>query len=131
MKLNRLIAITRKEAIQIRRDPRSLLIVFLMPVMLMALMGYGINLDQKNVPMCVFDREGSQQSQNLLKDFQASDYFKIVMVNENYSVWYRRSTGANAASGWFCLVTSEKNYSRAAPSMCRESLTRRTIIPPT
>jgi ABC-2 type transport system permease protein len=85
MKLNRLIAITRKEAIQIRRDPRSLLIVFLMPVMLMALMGYGINLDQKNVPMCVFDREGSQQSQDLLKDFQASDYFKIVMVNDNYS----------------------------------------------
>ena len=45
MKLSRLLAITRKEIIQIRRDPRSLLIVFLMPAMLMALMGYGINLD--------------------------------------------------------------------------------------
>jgi ABC-2 type transport system permease protein len=85
MKLNRLIAITRKEIIQIRRDPRSLLIVFLMPAMLMALMGYGINLDQKHVPTCVFDREGSQQSQDLLKHFQASEYFDLVVVNNDYS----------------------------------------------
>jgi ABC-2 type transport system permease protein len=84
MKLSRLLAITRKEIIQIRRDPRSLLIVFLMPAMLMALMGYGINLDQKNVPLCVFDREGSQQSQDLLKHFQASEYFHIVAVNDDY-----------------------------------------------
>ncbi len=56
MKLARLAAITRKEIIQIRRDPRSLAVVFLMPVMLMAVMGYGISLDQKNVPVCVFDR---------------------------------------------------------------------------
>jgi ABC-2 type transport system permease protein len=84
MRLNRLLAIVRKEVIQIRRDPRSLAIVFLMPAMLMALMGYGITLDQKNVPVCVFDRDGSQQSQDLLKRFQASPYFRIVMVNENY-----------------------------------------------
>lgn len=85
MKLNRLIAITRKEIVQIRRDPRSLMIVFLMPVMLMALLGYGISLDQKNVPTCVFDREGSQQSQDLLKQFQASPYFRIAMVNNDYA----------------------------------------------
>jgi len=84
MRLNRLLAIIRKEVIQIRRDPRSLAIVFLMPAMLMALMGYGITLDQKNVPVCVFDRDGSQQSQDLLKRFQASPYFRIVMVNGNY-----------------------------------------------
>ncbi|HKN00447.1 MAG TPA: ABC transporter permease [Candidatus Binataceae bacterium] len=85
MKLNRLIAITRKEIVQIWRDPRSLLIVFLMPAMLMALMGYGISLDQKNVPTCVFDREGSQQSQDLLKQFQASPYFRIAMVSGDYA----------------------------------------------
>jgi ABC-2 type transport system permease protein len=80
----RILAITRKEVVQIRRDPRSLAIVFLMPVMLMVLMGYGISLDQKNVPMCIFDREGSQQSQDLLKRFQASPYFHIAMVNADY-----------------------------------------------
>jgi len=80
----RILAITRKEVVQIRRDPRSLAIVFLMPVMLMVLMGYGINLDQKNVPVCIFDREGSQESQDLLKRFQASQYFHIAMVDADY-----------------------------------------------
>jgi drug efflux transport system permease protein len=84
MKLNRTLAITRKEVLQIWRDPRSLLVVFLMPAMLMVLMGYGISLDQKNVPICVFDRQGSQQSQDLLKHFQASQYFQIVAVNGDY-----------------------------------------------
>ena len=84
MNLNRVLAITRKEVVQIRRDPRSLAIVFLMPVMLMVLMGYGISLDQKNVPVCIFDRDGSQQSEDLLKHFQASQYFHIAMVNPDY-----------------------------------------------
>src|SRR5215469_725366 len=84
MNLRRVLAIQRKEVVQIRRDPRSLAIVFLMPVMLMVLMGAGISLDQKNVPVCIFDREGSQQSQDLLKHFQASPYFRIVMVNTDY-----------------------------------------------
>jgi ABC-2 type transport system permease protein len=84
MNWGRLLALARKETIQIRRDPRSLGVVLLMPVMLMTLMGYGINLDQKNVPLCVFDREGSQQSQDLLKRFQSSIYFHIVMVNNDY-----------------------------------------------
>ena len=84
MNLKRVLAIQRKEVVQIRRDPRSLAIVFFMPVMLMVLMGKGISLDQKNVPVCIFDREGSQQSQDLLKHFQASPYFRIVMVNTDY-----------------------------------------------
>jgi len=84
MNFNRVLAITRKEVVQIRRDPRSLAIVFLMPVMLMVLMGYGISLDQKNVPVCIFDREGSQQSQDLLKHFQVSQYFHIAKVNTDY-----------------------------------------------
>ena len=84
MKFNRTLAITRKEVLQIWRDPRGLLVVFLMPAMVMVLMGYGISLDQKNVPICVFDRQGSQPSQDLLKHFQASPYFQIVAVNSNY-----------------------------------------------
>src|SRR6202050_3535567 len=84
MQWNRLLAMTRKEIIQIRRDPRSLLIVFLMPALLMSLMGNGINLDQKNVPLCVFDREGSQDSQDLLKHFQSSEYFHIAEVNSDH-----------------------------------------------
>ncbi len=45
MRRKRILAIIRKESLQIWRDPRSLLVVLFMPIMLMTLMGYGINLD--------------------------------------------------------------------------------------
>ncbi|HEY2664754.1 MAG TPA: ABC transporter permease [Candidatus Binataceae bacterium] len=85
MRWHRLAAIARKESIQVRRDIRSLMIVFLMPVMLMAQLGYGINLDQKHVTLCVFDREGSQRSQDLLKRFQNTEYFKLKRNYGSYS----------------------------------------------
>lgn len=84
MKWHRLKAVARKEFIQIWRDPRSLMIALLMPIMQMALLGYGINLDTKHVPVYAFDREGSQNSQSLLKRFQASEYFDLVRTVDNY-----------------------------------------------
>ncbi|MGA2050562.1 MAG: ABC transporter permease [Terracidiphilus sp.] len=85
MNLNRLLAVAKKEIIQILRDSRSLIIVVLMPVTLMLLFGYGVNLDLKGLPVYVLDRDGSQQSQDLLKHFQASQYFQIVRVVNDYS----------------------------------------------
>ena len=84
MTLRRIRAVARKEIIQILRDPRSLMVVLLMPLMQMALLGYGVNLDIKHVAVCAFDREGSQQSQALLKAFQASQYFMIVETERDY-----------------------------------------------
>ena len=80
MSFLRLLAVARKEVLQIVRDLRSLLIVVIMPVTLMLLFGYGVNLDLKNLPLYIDDQDGSQQSQDLLKHFQASQYFHIVRV---------------------------------------------------
>ncbi len=84
MNLRRVKAVAKKEIIQVWRDPRSLMVVLLMPLMQMALLGYGVNLDIKHVTICVFDREGSQQSESLLKAFQASPYFDIVETERDY-----------------------------------------------
>lgn len=84
MRLRRLKAIAVKEVLQIWRDPRSLMIALLMPFMQMALLGYGVNLDVKHLPVCTFDQESSQNSQSLLKRFQASPYFSIVAVLHGY-----------------------------------------------
>jgi ABC-2 type transport system permease protein len=84
MNLRRIKAIAKKEIIQVLRDPRSLMVVLLMPLMQMALLGYGVNLDIEHVSICVFDREGSQQSEALLKAFQASLYFRIVETERDY-----------------------------------------------
>src|SRR5271157_1139676 len=84
MSLRRILAMTRKEVIQIRRDPRSLLIIIAMPLLQLFIYGYAVNLDIKHIPLCVYDRDATQTSQDLLKHFQATDYFDIVRVSPNY-----------------------------------------------
>jgi ABC-2 type transport system permease protein len=99
MSLTRLLAVARKEVIQILRDSRSLGIVVIMPVTLMLLFGYGVNLDLKGLPIYVFDRDGSQQSQDLLKRFQASEYFKVERVVDNYPAITRALDDGHAKMG--------------------------------
>jgi ABC-2 type transport system permease protein len=84
MSFTRFLAVARKEVVQILRDSRSLIIVVIMPVILVLLFGYGVNLDLKGLPVYVYDQDGSQQSQNLLKRFQASAYFDVVRVVNDY-----------------------------------------------
>lgn len=84
MRWHRLAAIVRKEALHIRRDVPSLLIVVAMPLVLMVAFGYGVSFDIKHIPVCAYDREGSQQSQDVLKHFQASEYFDVVQTVEAF-----------------------------------------------
>ena len=76
MRLRRLKAIAVKEVLQIWRDPRSLMIALLMPFTQMFLLGYGVSLDLKHIPVCTFDREASQNSQALLKQFRGVALFR-------------------------------------------------------
>jgi ABC-2 type transport system permease protein len=84
MKLHRLKAIAWKEVLQIIRDARSIGIVVAMPIIMMLVFGYGVSVDLKHLPVYCFDREGSRASQDLLKRFQASEYFQIVRAVDNY-----------------------------------------------
>ncbi len=99
MSLTRFLAVAKKEVIQILRDSRSLIIVVIMPVILVLLFGYGVNLDLKGLPVYVYDREGSQQSQDLLKRFQASSYFNLVRVVDNYPALARALDDGHAKMG--------------------------------
>jgi ABC-2 type transport system permease protein len=78
-------AILVKESLQIVRDPRSLMIALLIPLMQMFLLGYGISLDLKQIPLCAYDREGSQASRDLLQRFSASTYFSLQGHSANYA----------------------------------------------
>jgi ABC-2 type transport system permease protein len=84
MRRHRVLAILRKEVLQIRRDVPSLLITITMPLFLMLAFGYGVRFDIQHIPVYVYDREGSQQSQDFLKHFQASQYFRVVKAVDSY-----------------------------------------------
>lgn len=99
MSLTRFLAVAKKEIIQVLRDSRSLMIVLIMPVILLMLFGYGVNLDQKHIPIHVYDQEGSQQSQDLLKQFQASQYFDVVQVANGYPALKRALDAGDARMG--------------------------------
>ncbi|MEW5745605.1 MAG: ABC transporter permease [Nitrospirota bacterium] len=78
MKLLRVKAIAKKELIQILRDPLSLAMAFLMPVMLLFIFGYAITLDVNNLKTVVYDRDRSSLSRGLVERFSASDYFTVI-----------------------------------------------------
>ena len=77
MNAGRLLAIAFKETLQVWRDPRSLAIALLMPLMQMVLLGYGVSLDIKRVPLCVLDEENSQISREVQQRFVASGWFAL------------------------------------------------------
>jgi ABC-2 type transport system permease protein len=99
MNFARFLAVARKEVVQILRDSRSLIIVVIMPVVLVLLFGYGVNLDFKGLPVYVYDRDGSQQSQDLLKHFQASEYFDVRQVVNDYPALTRSLDDGHAKMG--------------------------------
>ena len=82
MKLLRVKAIAKKEILQIRRDPLSLAMAFLMPVLLLFIFGYAITLDVNNITTIVYDADRSSMSRELMAELTASGYFSIVRTAE-------------------------------------------------
>jgi len=99
MAIVRIFSIVRKEFIQISRDPRTLAITFIMPIMLLFLLGYAATNDVRNVPLAVLDQSKSQQSRALLDAFRATDYFSLAYVAENEKDLARLIDGGQAKTG--------------------------------
>jgi ABC-2 type transport system permease protein len=75
--IKRLISLIRKEFIQIVRDPRTLALTFVMPVMMLFLLGYAATNDVGNISLAVFDQDQSPASRRLLDAYRAADYFTL------------------------------------------------------
>lgn len=74
---SRLIPIIRKEFIHIRRDVRTLLIVFAMPVLMLMIYGYAINMEIQNINLAVFDHSNTPASRELVRAFAGSRFFTV------------------------------------------------------
>jgi len=74
---SRLFSIIRKEFIQIFRDPRTLGLILVIPIVQLFLLGYAATTDVKNVPIAVWDQSRTPESRALLDAFRAADYFRI------------------------------------------------------
>ncbi len=85
MRLRRLVAVARKEVIEIRRDPWSLAMAFAIPMLLLGLFGSVLTLDVADLPTVVHDQDRTQASRELVARFTASGYFTVVTVAERHS----------------------------------------------
>lgn len=74
----RLRGLIRKEFFQILRDPSSLAIAFLLPVVLLVLFGYGVSLDAERVSMGLVVDRPAPETARFVGGFRASRYFEAL-----------------------------------------------------
>jgi ABC-2 type transport system permease protein len=74
-KARRLVSLVRKESRQVVRDPSSIAMGIVLPVVLILLFGYGLSLDVENVPVTVVLEDPSPDAVELASSFQLSRYF--------------------------------------------------------
>ena len=79
--MRRFRALIKKEITHMIRDPRTLIFIFIMPILQLVLLGYANTTDIKNVSTVIFNQDNSPASRDLLNSFQATGYFSF-----NYSV---------------------------------------------
>jgi ABC-2 type transport system permease protein len=73
----RLKAMLIKEFIQTFRDPRMRVVLFIVPAIQTIIFGYAVNMDVRNIPTAVIDRDNSPQSRDLLAVLSSSGHFRL------------------------------------------------------
>ncbi len=84
MNARRVWAMARKELIQLRRDPRSLILAFVLPPGLILFFGYAIRFDVDDIRMAVWDADRTQTTARLVEAFTASGRFTVVERLDDY-----------------------------------------------
>jgi len=81
--LRRIGSVIRKEFLHILRDPRTLVIMFLIPVVQLILLGYAAVTEVDHLPTAYLDRDRTSASRALLRAFEASGYFDFLYPVED------------------------------------------------
>ncbi len=84
--MQRLLAITRKETLQVFRDPSTLLVAFVLPLVLLLLFAYAVSLDTRNVRIGVVLESDTEAAQSLAAAFAGSRYFAVTPTRDRREV---------------------------------------------
>jgi ABC-2 type transport system permease protein len=88
----RLLALVRKEGLQVVRDPSAILIAFVLPVILLFLFAYAVSLDIRQVPIGLVLESEDPSAQSLAAAFSGTRYFQVTPARDR-----RQVAGAVAA----------------------------------
>lgn len=67
----------KKEVLQVLRDPSSILIAFILPLVMLFLFAYGVSLDLREIKIGVVLEQGSPKARDLLAAFEGSPYYQV------------------------------------------------------
>jgi ABC-2 type transport system permease protein len=117
-----ILAVSKKEVRQLKRDYRLLFVIFFFPVFLLVIFGYAINFDVKHIKLAVYDKEKSELSRELINSLQNSKYFDIVYylndINEADNLLDEKSAQ--------CVLVIPEDFSRKIFS--RQNVTLQYLI---
>lgn len=99
MKIQRLLAIIKKEVLQIKRDRPSLAIAFALPLMMLLLFGYAVTTDVEHISLAVMDLDKTQESRGLVEIFRESGYFNTDFYVTGHAEMKRLINGGEASAG--------------------------------
>ena len=95
----RILALLVKELIQMRRDPMTVGVTFLLPVIYLIVFGFAIRTDVRHQSTVVFDRSRSEESRNFLAVMTASGYFDLRYIAWSYDELNERIERGDAKIG--------------------------------
>ncbi|MEQ8235707.1 MAG: ABC transporter permease [Syntrophomonadaceae bacterium] len=82
--MSRILAVMKKEVLQMTRDRMTLALVFMMPLVQLLLLGFAIQTEVRHIPTIVFDQSLSAESRDMLATFSASGYFDVTHIASSY-----------------------------------------------
>lgn len=82
-KASRVRTIIRKEFKQVLRDPSSIALAIILPLVMIILFGYGLSLDIKNVPIAVVVEDTGTEAMDLARAFAGSPYFVTTITTSS------------------------------------------------
>ncbi|MDR1487366.1 MAG: ABC transporter permease [Deltaproteobacteria bacterium] len=77
--LRTLLALIRKESLQIFRDQSAVMIAFVLPLLLLFIFGYGVNLDNATINLGLVVKNSDAQSSSLISSFSNSTFFNVTI----------------------------------------------------
>jgi ABC-2 type transport system permease protein len=80
--IGRVAAMTGKEVLHIRRDPRTLYMALAMPVVMLLIFGFGVSFDLEHMPLAVVDGDRSAAARELVRGIMAAKEFSAQPVDD-------------------------------------------------
>jgi len=114
--MRRLLALTWKELLQLKRDTVTMKMIVAVPVMQLLIFGYAINYDVKHLKMVVLDESRSYESREYAAKMQATGYFDLIGRVDSYDELRQNIDAEKAAVGLILDRDFGKNRHRGLPA---------------